>query len=285
MAHSHKKLEEKNRARESLLLLLRSPLSAQQLLYFLAEKQRLTSSLKLPERLESSIPFPPLSFSFSAARRKAKPYRIEMSLASRLASTAKRAEALAQHSREFDALVRAIGECRSKAEEDAIVAAEVATLKPRLIGTGNASMSSSGGERLSGHALKECLVRLVYIDMLGHDASWGYVKALQVCSDTNLATKRVRRRRRRSNAIDCFFSFPVSTSSDLFSLSILPLLLPLLLSLLPPSPLLLLSSFLVPPSSRLRPPTSPAPCSSTQAPTSSSSSSTPSAATSPPTTS
>ena len=285
MAQSHKKLEEKNRARESLLLLLRSPLSAQQLLYFLAEKQRLTSSLKLPERLESSIPFPPLSFSFSAARRKAKPYRIEMSLASRLASTAKRAEALAQHSREFDALVRAIGECRSKAEEDAIVAAEVATLKPRLIGTGNASMSSSGGERLSGHALKECLVRLVYIDMLGHDASWGYVKALQACSDTNLATKRVRRRRRRSNAIDCFFSFPVSTSSDLFSLSILPLLLPLLLSLLPPSPLLLLSSFLFPPSSLLRPPTSPAPCSSTQAPTSSSSSSTPSAATSPPTTS
>ena len=268
-----------------MLLLLRSPLSAQQLLYFLAEKQRLTSSLKLPERLESSIPFPPLSFSFSAARRKAKPYRIEMSLASRLASTAKRAEALAQHSREFDALVRAIGECRSKAEEDAIVAAEVATLKPRLIGTGNASMSSSGGERLSGHALKECLVRLVYIDMLGHDASWGYVKALQACSDTNLATKRVRRRRRRSNAIDCFFSFPVSTSSDLFSLSILPLLLPLLLSLLPPSPLLLLSSFLFPPSSLLRPPTSPAPCSSTQAPTSSSSSSTPSAATSPPTTS
>jgi hypothetical protein len=285
MAHSHKKLEEKNRARESLLLLLRSPLCAQQLLYFLAEKQRLTSSLKLPERLESSIPFPPLSFSFSAARRKAKPYRIEMSLASRLASTAKRAEALAQHSREFDALVRAIGECRSKAEEDAIVAAEVATLKPRLIGTGNASMSSSGGERLSGHALKECLVRLVYIDMLGHDASWGYVKALQACSDTNLATKRVRRRRRRSNAIDCFFSFPVSTSSDLFSLSILPLLLPLLLSLLPPSPLLLLSSFLFPPSSLLRLPTSPAPCSSTQAPTSSSSSSTPSAATSPPTTS
>lgn len=118
-------------------------------------------------------------------------------LASRLASTAKRAEALAQHSREFDALVRAIGECRSKAEEDAIVAAEVATLKPRLIG----SSSSAGGgghasmplaERLSGHALKECLVRLVYIDMLGHDASWGYVKALQACSDTNLATKRVR---------------------------------------------------------------------------------------------
>ena len=67
-------------------------------------------------------------------------------LASRLASTAKRAEALAQHSREFDALVRAIGECRSKAEEDAIVAAEVATLKPRLIGS---SSSSSGGGNAS----------------------------------------------------------------------------------------------------------------------------------------
>lgn len=122
-------------------------------------------------------------------------------LASRLASTAKRAEALAQHSREFDALVRAIGECRSKAEEDAIVAAEVATLKPRLIGSSSSAGGGAGGgghasmppaERLSGHALKECLVRLVYIDMLGHDASWGYVKALQACSDTNLTTKRVR---------------------------------------------------------------------------------------------
>lgn len=125
-------------------------------------------------------------------------------LASRLASTAKRAEALAQHSREFDALVRAIGECRSKAEEDAIVAAEVATLKPRLIGSSSSAGGGGGAggghasmppaERLSGHALKECLVRLVYIDMLGHDASWGYVKALQACSDTNLATKRVRLR-------------------------------------------------------------------------------------------
>lgn len=119
-------------------------------------------------------------------------------LASRLAQSAKRAEALASHSREFDALVRAIGECRSKAEEDAIVAAEVATLKPRLIGSVNASGSGGGGggERLSGQALKECLVRLVYIDMLGHDASWGYVRALQACSDTSLATKRVRSRER-----------------------------------------------------------------------------------------
>ena len=123
---------------------------------------------------------------------------VDARLPTRLDSEARRGAG--PHSREFDALVRAIGECRSKAEEDAIVAAEVVHAQAaadRLVVFQRpcflvvTRLLWGGGERLSGHALKECLVRLVYIDMLGHDASWGYVKALQACSDTNLATKRV----------------------------------------------------------------------------------------------
>lgn len=96
-----------------------------------------------------------------------------------LAAAVKRAERA--HSREFDALVRSVGECKSKAEEDAILAAETAALKSRL---------KEG--RLDGRAAKEALVRLLYVEMLGgRGAAWGHVRALQACSDANLAIKKV----------------------------------------------------------------------------------------------
>ncbi|KAK9849777.1 hypothetical protein WJX84_007045, partial [Apatococcus fuscideae] len=82
--------------------------------------------------------------------------------------------------REFDSLIRAIGECKSKAEEDMIMTQEVETLKPRL-----------KDPRLDKRFLKELMIRLIYIEMLGHDASWGHVKALQACSETHLLTKKV----------------------------------------------------------------------------------------------
>ena len=84
-------------------------------------------------------------------------------------------------SREFDLLIRAIGECKSKAEEDAIIAREVEVLKPRL-----------KDAKMDKRSLKEVLVRLMYVEMLGHDASWGHVKALQACSATHLLTKKAR---------------------------------------------------------------------------------------------
>lgn len=84
-------------------------------------------------------------------------------------------------SREFDTLVRTIGECKSKAEEDLIISREVEVLKPRL-----------KDAKLDKRVLKELLVRLIYVEMLGHDASWGHVKALQACSEAALPTKKVR---------------------------------------------------------------------------------------------
>ena len=83
-------------------------------------------------------------------------------------------------SREFDSLIRAIGECKSKAEEDALISREVEILKPRL-----------KDPKMDKRWLKELLVRLIYVEMLGQDASWAHVKALQACSETNLITKKV----------------------------------------------------------------------------------------------
>ena len=82
--------------------------------------------------------------------------------------------------REFDTLVRSIGECKSKAEEDLIIDRESDVLKLRL-----------KDAKLDKKLLKEILVRLIYVEMLGHDASWGHVKALQACSETALVTKKV----------------------------------------------------------------------------------------------
>lgn len=38
---------------------------------------------------------------------------------------------------------------------------------------------------------KELLVYLIYIEMLGHDTAWAQATAIQLCSDKNLAVKKV----------------------------------------------------------------------------------------------
>ena len=93
-------------------------------------------------------------------------------------------------SREFDSLIRAIGECKSKAEEDALISREVEILKPRL-----------KDPKMDKRWLKELLVRLIYVEMLGQDASWAHVKALQACSETNLITKKVGRCKKLSKTL------------------------------------------------------------------------------------
>eukprot|EP00775_Hariotina_reticulata_P003094 gene3094-3373_t len=81
--------------------------------------------------------------------------------------------------RELDFLVKAIGECKSKAEEDRIICAEVDTLKQRL-----------SDPRLDKSRGREYMVRVIYCEMLGHDASFAYIPALQLASDPNLLTKK-----------------------------------------------------------------------------------------------
>ena len=47
---------------------------------------------------------------------------------------------------------------------------------------------------------KELLVYLIYIEMLGHDTSWAQATAIQLCSDKNLAVKKVGTRQRAVTA-------------------------------------------------------------------------------------
>lgn len=76
--------------------------------------------------------------------------------------------------------LQSIGECKSKAEEDRIIMAEVEVLKQRF-----------SDPKLDKTRGREYMVRLLYCEMLGHDASFAYVKALQFASEPNILTKKV----------------------------------------------------------------------------------------------
>jgi AP-4 complex subunit epsilon-1 len=83
-------------------------------------------------------------------------------------------------SKEFFDLVKAIGESKSKQEEDRIVGNEARLLKTRFQEKG-----------LSKKLIKEALVRLIYVEMLGHDASFAYVHAIQLTAAGDLMQKKV----------------------------------------------------------------------------------------------
>ncbi|KDP28329.1 hypothetical protein JCGZ_14100 [Jatropha curcas] len=82
-------------------------------------------------------------------------------------------------SKEFLDLVKSIGEARSKAEEDRIVLGEIETLKRRIV-----------EPDIPKRKMKEYIIRLVYVEMLGHDASFGYIHAVKMTHDDNLLLKR-----------------------------------------------------------------------------------------------
>jgi len=96
-------------------------------------------------------------------------------------------------SKEFFELLKAIGESKSKQEEDRIVLKEVSRLKAKLEHP-NSSQTSGGavGDMLmsSKKRAKEYLVRLLYVEMLGHDASFGYIKAVEMAASASLYHKR-----------------------------------------------------------------------------------------------
>ena len=103
-------------------------------------------------------------------------------------------------SKEFFELIKAIGESKSKQEEDRIIASEILTLKKKLDGSGSGgggglmAMSPGspipnigtpiGGNKGANSGLgskkkaREFLVRLLYVEMLGHDGSFGFIKAV-----------------------------------------------------------------------------------------------------------
>lgn len=82
-------------------------------------------------------------------------------------------------SKEFLDLVKSIGEARSKAEEDRIVLREIEILKRRI-----------SDPDVHKRKMKEYIIRLVYVEMLGHDASFGYIHAVKMTHDDSLLLKR-----------------------------------------------------------------------------------------------
>ena len=86
-------------------------------------------------------------------------------------------------SKDFFELIKSIGESKSKQEEDRIIQSETRVLKTMLA---SPLPTGPGGAR----RIREVLVRLIYVEMLGHDASWGYVVAIQQTASLDLAQKR-----------------------------------------------------------------------------------------------
>mmetsp|Transcript_23436 Transcript_23436/g.43151 ORF Transcript_23436/g.43151 Transcript_23436/m.43151 type:complete len:1067 (-) Transcript_23436:48-3248(-) len=83
-------------------------------------------------------------------------------------------------SKEFFELVKSIGESRSKQEEDKIILQEIAVLKQNL-----------GQPNISAKKMKEYMVRAIYVEMLGHDASFAYIHAVKLAHEKNLLAKRI----------------------------------------------------------------------------------------------
>jgi AP-4 complex subunit epsilon-1 len=88
--------------------------------------------------------------------------------------------------KEFFELLKAIGESKSKQEEDRIIAREVQCLKQKL----EPPPPGVAHPLQSKKRAKEFLVRLLYVEMLGHDASFGYIKAVEMAASASLYHKR-----------------------------------------------------------------------------------------------
>ena len=76
--------------------------------------------------------------------------------------------------RDFFDLVKSIGESKSKQEEDRIVAEEVAYLK-------KAFAASNANKRKA----KELVIRSLYVEMLGQDATFSYLKIVELCASSS----------------------------------------------------------------------------------------------------
>jgi len=97
-------------------------------------------------------------------------------------------------SKEFFELLKSIGESKSKQEEDRIIVKEIQTLKKKLETRPSTSVPGQPPPPntllSSKRRAKEFLVRLLYVEMLGHDASFGYIKALELTASASLYHKR-----------------------------------------------------------------------------------------------
>ncbi|CAI8050732.1 AP-4 complex subunit epsilon-1 [Geodia barretti] len=85
-----------------------------------------------------------------------------------------------QPSKEFQSLVRQIGEAKTKHEEDRIIKKEAALLKDKV-----------GGRDVTKRQMREYLIRLIYCEMLGVECSWGYIHAVKFTQTGSTLDKRI----------------------------------------------------------------------------------------------
>uniref|UniRef100_A0A8C5N069 AP-4 complex subunit epsilon n=1 Tax=Leptobrachium leishanense TaxID=445787 RepID=A0A8C5N069_9ANUR len=78
------------------------------------------------------------------------------------------------------ALIRSITALSSRQEEEKLIQQELANLKATV---------SSPNTTL--RQMKECMVRLIYCEMLGYEAAFGYIHAIKLAQQGNLLEKRV----------------------------------------------------------------------------------------------
>ncbi|KAK6589619.1 hypothetical protein RS030_1181 [Cryptosporidium xiaoi] len=83
-------------------------------------------------------------------------------------------------SRQLFDLVKSIGECRSKHEEDNIIINELTMLQLKM-----------QEHSISPCKLREYMIRAIYIEMLGHDASFAYIHAIKMTNEKNALVKRI----------------------------------------------------------------------------------------------
>lgn len=115
-------------------------------------------------------------------------------------------------SKEFFELLKAIGESKSKQEEDRIIEREIICLKKKLESPmhhnnqppPSSLQSKIPSSMIPGHhhgsnvntslfnkkKAKEFLVRLLYVEMLGHDGSFGYIKGIELAASSLISHKR-----------------------------------------------------------------------------------------------
>eukprot|EP00696_Hemimastix_kukwesjijk_P019598 gnl/Hemi2/8927_TR3095_c0_g1_i1.p1 gnl/Hemi2/8927_TR3095_c0_g1~~gnl/Hemi2/8927_TR3095_c0_g1_i1.p1 ORF type:complete len:209 (+),score=42.35 gnl/Hemi2/8927_TR3095_c0_g1_i1:89-715(+) len=83
-------------------------------------------------------------------------------------------------SKDFVEMVKAIGEAKTKQEEDRIMARELQLIKDKI-----------ANPQLSLRKMKEYIIRMIYAEMLGHDASFAHIHAVKFTSQTKLVEKRI----------------------------------------------------------------------------------------------
>eukprot|EP00968_Pinguiococcus_pyrenoidosus_P026933 scaffold7341_cov229-Pinguiococcus_pyrenoidosus.AAC.4 len=84
-------------------------------------------------------------------------------------------------SHEFYKLIKSVGETYSKQEENEIMAKEARNLKEKL----------KGSAALPRNRLKEFVVRCIYLEMLGHDAQFGHMKAVELAASSKVRSQCV----------------------------------------------------------------------------------------------